>query len=38
MLGPSGGFQRRFQELTDAGIGEQRRRRSHARPTFAARS
>jgi hypothetical protein len=38
MLGPAGAFQPRFQELTNAAIEQQRRRRSHARPTFAARS
>jgi hypothetical protein len=37
MLGPEGDFQRRFQDFVDAGIEQQRRRRSHARPTFAAR-
>jgi hypothetical protein len=36
-LGPDGDFQRRFQDLVDAGIEQQRRRRSHVRPTFAAR-
>jgi hypothetical protein len=38
MLGPDGDFQRRFQDLVDAGIEQQRRRRSHARPSFAARA
>lgn len=37
MLGPAGAFQRRFQDLTDAGIEQQRRRRSHVRHSFAAR-
>jgi hypothetical protein len=37
MLGPDGDFQRRFQDFVDAGIEQQRTRRSHTRPTFAAR-
>jgi len=37
VLGPDGDFQRRFQGLTDAGLEQQRRRRSHLRPSFAAR-
>lgn len=37
MLGPTGDFQRRFQDAVAAGIEQQRLRRSHARPGVAAR-